>query len=545
MKRLLLAAVVATFPLMAAAQSGAPDLIIHHGKVFTADSAHRWAEAVAISGNRIVAVGTNAEITAMAQDSTKRVDAGGRVVVPGFNDAHTHQGPKPEGFGLSLESDPTWALASAALVNSAEETAGDLWIFGTIGARLLADPAVTAQAIDKAAGGRKVVLSSWTGHGVIFSTAAMNELRIRDTAADPPGGWFERDAKQHLTGKMFEYAGWNAERRLADSVSDADAIEQLKTFSDQSLLFGITSIQNMSTLPLTRFEKIERHGPAAIRIRMIRFPMTENGRVTEGTNLSTTDRERPLSIISGTKWILDGTPVEQGAAVRRPYPGGGEAVGKLDFPPDEIKAIMKEAFESNEQTLLHVAGDRTAAAVFDAMRAVGPAEEWRKKRVRFEHGDGLQPDLIPLAKEFGIVVVVNPTHVVAYSAYPSGGYMPFKSLLKAGVPIAIGSDGPANPGLNIMLATTLPGNSAEAITREEAVEAYTRGSAYAEMMENDKGTLASGKLADLAILSQDIFRVAADKLPATVSNMTIIDGKIALDDGSLKREGFPIASRTR
>ena len=127
------------------------------------------------------------------------------------------------------------------------------------------------------------MLSSWTGHGMIFSTAAMDALRIRDTATDPPGGWFERDAKQHLTGKMFEYAGWNAERRLADTVSDADAIEQLKTFSDQSLAFGITSIQNMSMLPLARYEKIERHGPAAIRIRMIRFPMTENGRVTEGT----------------------------------------------------------------------------------------------------------------------------------------------------------------------------------------------------------------------------------------------------------------------
>jgi predicted amidohydrolase YtcJ len=545
MKRLLLAAVVATFPLMAAAQTDAPDLIIHHGKVFTADPAHRWAEAVAIRGNRIVAVGTNAEITALAQDSTKRVDAGGRVVVPGFNDAHTHQGPRPEGFGLSLESDPTWALTSAALVNSAEETAGDLWIFGTIGPKLLADPSVTAQAIDKAAGGRKVVLSSWTGHGLIFSTAAMDALRIRDTAADPPGGWFERDAKQHITGKMFEYAGWNAERRLADSVSDADAIEQLKTFSDQSLAFGITSVQNMSMLPLVRYEKIERHGPAAIRVRMIRFPMTENGRVTEGTSLSATDRERPLSIISGTKWILDGTPVEQGAAIRRPYPGGGQAVGKLDYPPDEIKAILKEAFESNEQTLLHVAGDRTAAAVFDAMRAVGPAEEWRKKRLRFEHGDGLEPDLIPLAKEFGIVVVLNPSHIVAHSLYPAGGYMPFKSLLKTGIPIAIGSDGPANPGLNIMLATTLPGNPAEALSREEAVEAYTRGSAYAEMMENDKGTLAPGKLADLAILSQDIFRASADRLPDTVSVMTIIDGKVALDNGTLKREGFPMAPRFR
>jgi predicted amidohydrolase YtcJ len=195
---------------------------------------------------------------------------------------------------------------------------------------------------------------------------------------------------------------------------------------------------------------------------------------------------------------------------------------------------MKEAFDSKEQTLLHVAGDRTAAAVFDAMRAVGPAEEWRKKRVRFEHGDGLHPDLIALAKEFGVVVVVNPAHIVARSLYPKGPYMPVKSLLKAGVPVAIGSDGPMNPGLNLLLVTTMPGNAAEGITREEAVDAYTRGSAFAELAENEKGTIAAGKLADLAVLSQDIFRVPLDELPDTKSVLTIVDGKVAFDGGVLK-----------
>ncbi len=532
MKRALLAAVVFAFPLFSLADDP-PDLIIHHAKVFTADPAHRSAEAVAIRGNRIVAVGTDAEVTALAGDRTKRVDAGGRVVVPGFNDAHTHQGPRPEGFSLSLEDDPTWALTSAGIVNATEESSSDPWIYGTIGPKLLADPAVTAKALDKVSGNRKVILDSWTGHGQIFSSAAMSALHIRDNATDPPGGWYERDASQHLTGKMFEYAGWNAERRLADSVSDDEAIEALKSYSDQALAFGITSIQNMSTMSLARFEKVERHGPAPIRIRMIRFPMTENGRVTEGRDLAPTDRERPLSIISGTKWILDGTPVEQGAALRKPYPGGGTNSGKLDFPPDEIKVIAKEAFDSKEQTLLHVAGDRTAAAVLDAMRAAGPAEEWRKKRLRIEHGDGLQPDLIPAAKDLGVVVVINPTHVVARSTFPAGAYMPVKSLIKAGIPIAIGSDGPMNPGLNIMLATTAPGNTAEAITREEAVDAYTRGAAFAEMMESDKGTIAVGKLADLAVLSQDIFHVPADALPATTSLLTVVDGKIAYDAGTL------------
>jgi predicted amidohydrolase YtcJ len=534
LKRALLAAAVLVFPLLAVADD-APELIIHHAKVFAADPAHRWAEAVAVRGNRIVAVGSNAEVTALADRNTKRIDAGGRVVIPGFNDAHTHQGPRPEGFVASFDNDPTWALMSAALASASDETPGDIWIFGTIGPKALADPAVNAKALDKVSGNRKVFLSSSTGHGKILSTEAMNALRIREGVTDPAGGWYERDASQHLTGKMFEYAGWDAERRLADSISDSDAIDQLKTFSDQSLALGITTIQNMSMQSLNRYEKVERHGPAAIRIRMIRIPISDTASRDnrEGAGIPELSSERPLSILSGTKWILDGTPVEQGAAIRAPYPGGGTNTGKLDFPPDELKVIMKEAFDSKEQTLLHVAGDRTAAAVFDAMRAVAPPEEWRKKRVRFEHGDGLHPDLIALAKEFGVIVVINPTHIVAKSRYPAGPYMPAKSLIQAGIPIAIGSDDDRNPGLNIQLATTMPGNSAEAISREEAVDAYTRGAAYAEFMENDKGTIAVGKLADLAILSQDIFRVPADALPGTTSVLTIVDGKIAYDTGTL------------
>jgi predicted amidohydrolase YtcJ len=536
MKRVLLVAVIALLPVALLGQGAAPDIIIHHAKVFTADAAHRFAEAVAIEGNKIVAVGTNAEIVAMAGNRTNRIDAGGRVVVPGFNDAHTHQGPRPEGFVMSPDQNATWPLVSAALAGAVDETPGDFWLYATVSAKLIDDPAVTAQALDKIAPHRKVVLSAWTGHGAILSTEAMNALRIRDTAVDPAGGSFERDAAHHLTGKLFEYAGWNAERRLADTVSDIDAADQLKTYSDQALGFGITSIQNMSMQSLTRYEKVERHAPAPIRIRMIRIPMSETASrdTSEGATLPLLSRERPLSIINGTKWILDGTPLEQGAAIRQPYPGTTDKMGKFNFPPDEMKAIMKEAFDSKEPTLLHVAGDRTAAAVFDAMRAVGPAEEWRKKRVRFEHGDGLHPDLIALAKEFGVVVVLNPMHVVAKPMYPKGPYMPARSLLKAGVPIAIGSDGPMNPGLNLQFITTMPGDEAEAITREEAVDAYTRGSAFAEFAENEKGTIAAGKLADLAVLSQDIFRIPADALPDTKSVVTIVDGKIAYDGGMIK-----------
>jgi hypothetical protein len=147
-------------------------------------------------------------------------------------------------------------------------------------------------------------------------------------------------------------------------------------------------------------------------------------------------------------------------------------------------------------------------------------------RVRFEHGDGMAADLVPAARRLGVIVVQNPTHF---------GAQPFRSLLRSGIPIAIGSDGARNPFLNIMLAVTREENPAEALTREEAVAAYTRGSAYAEFKEHDKGTLAIGMLADLAVLSQDIFSVRVDALPATVSVFTVVGGTPVYDAQSLRR----------
>ena len=133
-------------------------------------------------------------------------------------------------------------------------------------------------------------------------------------------------------------------------------------------------------------------------------------------------------------------------------------------------------------------------------------------------------------------MVQNPTHFDLRKLYTKRWgeerlkqFQPMRSILRAGIPLAIGSDGPMNPYLNVMLATVHPANPAEALTREEAVEAYTRGSAYAEFTEADKGILAPGKLADLAVLSQDIFTVPVGDLPKTRSVLTLVGGRIIYD----------------
>src|SRR5438034_6509483 len=197
-----------------------PDLIIINAKVYTADTANKTAEAIAIRDGRIVGVGTTEQILAMAQPKTRTVDAKKHLVVPGFNDAHTHQSPTPtERFVLGLNPDPSWDDLQLALGNATEETPEGPWITGTIGPKILNDARVNAAMLDKASHNRKVILQEFTGHGLVMSSSAMQALRL-GSVADPMGGWFERDAGGRLTGKAFEYADYNFNRKLADSISD-------------------------------------------------------------------------------------------------------------------------------------------------------------------------------------------------------------------------------------------------------------------------------------------------------------------------------------
>jgi hypothetical protein len=190
----------------------------------------------------------------------------------------------------------------------------------------------------------------------------------------------------------------------------------------------------------------------------------------------------------------------------------------MTFSKQVIRQMLQRSRADNDQLMVHVSGYLSAAAMIEAMQALGGDHAWRDRRVRFEHGDALFPDLVPKVKALGIIVVQNPTH------FSLG-----QSTLEAGIPVAFGSDGPLNPYLNIMLAITHPNRHSEAIGREDAVRAYTLTSAYAEFAEDEKGSLEAGKLADLAVLSQDIFTVPVRDLPKTASLLTLVGGQVAYD----------------
>lgn len=206
-----------------------------------------------------------------------------------------------------------------------------------------------------------------------------------------------------------------------------------------------------------------------------------------------------------------------------------------------MTSMLQESLRKKDQLLLHVSGRPAPEALLGAMKAAGGKSVWSKRRVRFEHGDGLTHDLFPAIKEMGVIVVQNPSHLDGVDLLPGlGGSIaavqgqPLKSLLHAGIPLAFGSDGPMNPYLNIMFASLHPDRPSEAITREQAVIAYTLTSAYAEFSEKENGSLEPGKLADLAVLSQDIFTVSATDLPKTTSLLTLVGGKVVYDANMIK-----------
>jgi predicted amidohydrolase YtcJ len=295
----------------------------------------------------------------------------------------------------------------------------------------------------------------------------------------------------------------------------------------------------MSYMRIERFAHLLAKADLPIRVRAILFSDTDpRGRdLSEIGELRKQRTTPPRVKVSGIKWILDGTPFERGAALRNQYLDRPDWKGKLLFDEREVASMVREALSSEQQFLVHCAGDRCAEVVLDAMEKTGRKINWKQKRWRIEHGDGVVGNLVPRASRLGMVVVQNPIHFIYPELFRKrwgAGMMPLRSLLVAGIHVALGSDGPMNPYLNIMLATVHPYSPKEAITREQAVEAYTRGSAYAEFAEAEKGTIATGKLADLTILSQDIFSARADELPRTQSLLTIVGGKVVYDAGALR-----------
>ena len=518
------------------------DTILFNGKVFTANDAQPWAQALAIFGDRVVAVGDSAAIQALAGPSTRRLDLGGRTVVPGFNDAHQHIEITPPATDLVLPDEPTLAqLESAIKTALASAPAGQL-LRGIIGQTAWGDPVLSRDWLDAIARTTPVWLTGFTGHGVMLNSAALALVDITDSVKEIEGGRLGRDAQGRLNGRLEETAGEWAERLLATKTSPAAAAARYRAVAAEALGYGITTIQLMADpLPIaeTGTRLVEANSP--IRWKAYRFPMREAGGETIDSRPTLPPQPTARIDLRGMKWIIDGTPIERLAYMKEPYADAPAERGRLNLPQSRIDAFVGWAYGSEDRLLVHAVGDAAIDAYLLALEKTGRPEVWRAKRPRIEHGDMLSDDLLTRVKALGAVVAVNPFHFMFPDVYLArlgperkAWMQPLKTLLDRGIPVAIGSDGPMNPFMNVLWAATHATNPSQALTREQAVTAYTRGSAFAEFTEREKGQLAVGMLADLAVLSADLFTAPPGQIPAITSVLTMVGGKPVHDTGVIR-----------
>jgi predicted amidohydrolase YtcJ len=523
-----------------------PDTMLLNGKIFTGVASLPYVEAVAIRGERIVATGSTKTIQALAGPKTNAIDLRGATVIPGINDAHHHFDLGPPEVDVDLHTpEPSWEQVKEGIAKAIADNSPESRISVVIGFKVFGDPSVDRDALDKLAPHNPVSLVTFTGHGMVLNTAGLRLFNVADNQPDPMGGRFERDAHGRLTGTIREYALLNVERAAADRVPDSEAVLQLRHQLEEEARYGVTTIQELSYLMApTRAVSLLERVPAQIRIRVVRMPgTTPDGRnVAEGKGVPA----HPTSLISvsGSKWLADGVGVEGTLTPRGEWkiadkPPFDSLMSELplEFPKEQYLAMLQESIQNNDQLLLHVSGNLSAQTLLDDIDKTGGEKEWRGRRLCFEHGDGIFPDQLARIKQDGIIVVQNPIHlapIVPPGVIAFEKAQPLKSLLAAGIPLAFGSDAPTNPYLDIMFATNSGNRPSEAITREQAVTAYTLTSAYAEFQEKEKGTIEPGKLADIAVLSQDIFTVPAPELPKTVSVLTMVGGKVVYQSAAPK-----------
>jgi predicted amidohydrolase YtcJ len=529
------------------AAAAPPRTVLHGGRVFTGDPTSPWAHAIAIEGDHIVAVGSDAELLGNLPPGAVRIDLGGRLVIPGLNDAHVHV-VVPEGSYLNAPDfipgpGPTLGEVKTLLAAGAAATPPGTWLFAFIGSSIFDDHRATRFALDPVTPHHPVALFAWTGHGIWLNTAGMAALQIRTTEPDPFGGHFRRfPGSSVITGEAHEYAEFIIRRRLLALLPDAHLVAQYQEFAATAVQLGYTSLQDMAVgLTHDRALAALRAARLPLRVRSICFPLSPS----EPCRVSADD-DPDLVRAAGVKWITDGTPVERLAFVNTPYADRPDQVGAPNLPFAALLAQLKAhagGAPRRNQLLFHSVGDAAIGEVLDAMDTAGGPPIWQKRRVRIEHGDLLFPADFERARKLGVVVVQNPTHftlvpVFAQRFVPAvfGDLEPLQSLLSAGIPLALGTDGigtPQSPFLNLVLATIHPAHPSEALTLTQALTAFTAGAAYAEFEEARKGTLVAGRVADLAVLSQDIFRVSTPDIPGTTSVLTMVGGRVVWDAGVL------------
>ncbi len=543
------------------------DLVLVGGKIWTGERAAgsvksgrvgRFAEAVAISAGRILEVGTDAQALHYVGRETKVVRLGGRLVVPGFIDSHAHfiNG----GFQLlqlELKNSKDEAEFRRKIAEKAKSLAPGRWILGGNWDEQAWPSAQlpTRWLIDAVTPGNPVFISRYDGHAALANSLALKLAGVTRETPEPVGGVIVRDPRSGEPTGVLKDAAEDLVARVVPHPTEAEMEEALKAALAEAARVGVTSVHNITT------DTDSPGGTFASEIQLLRRAEKEGWltvRLYEITPIASWKRLADAGVTQGigseflklgaVKGFADGSLGSGTAWMYEPFddePGNRGLPMEIMNPPATMEALLRGAVGAGIQPCIHAIGDRAIAEMLDLYTRVGGANASRY-RFRIEHAQHVRARDFERFGKLGVIASMQPYHAIDDGRWAekrlgrerSRTSYAWRSMLEAGATLAFGSDwpvAPLDPLLGIYAAVTratLDGKHAEGwfpeerLTVEEALRAYTAGSAFAAFEENEKGTVARGKLADLVVLSRDLFNMPPKRIKDVRVVLTVVGGKV-------------------
>jgi predicted amidohydrolase YtcJ len=556
--RIILVVTALFLALIPIPQSTSADIVFKNGNVYTVDSKAERAQAIAVTKDRIVFVGSNADAQKFVGSKTRVVDLKGATVLPGFTDAHQHlSGVGFREMNLNLEDATSLEDFLAKVKARVDQAKPGAWVTGRGWIETHWKPPVfpTRWELDKVSPNNPVILTRADGHGSVANSAALNLGGIDKNTPNPFGGEISKDKQSgDPNGMLLDTAQALVRRRVPPATAE-EAERAVVLGVKRNIELGWTQIQDAggSYNEAELFKKLYTEGKIKLRIyKAVHGPGPSATRLlNEGATIGAFENRFTFRTI---KVVSDGALGSRGAALLGPYSDMEDTSGFLTVKAEDLRPMLVDALRKGIQVETHAIGDRANRFILDeyeaAFKAVPAAErKVADPRWRVEHAQIVNPDDIPRFAKLGVIPSMQPSHAIGDLHFAPrrvgiprlrGSYA-WVSLIKSGVVIAGGSDAPVERGepmIEFYAAVARKDQKGfsgegwhpeEAVSRADALKMFTLWPAYAAFEEKLRGSIEVGKLADLTILSADIMTIPAPEILKTRCVMTVINGEIVYE----------------
>jgi predicted amidohydrolase YtcJ len=532
------------------------DTIIAHGNVYTGNREQPWAQAIAIQDGKIIAVGDEETIFKLRSEATKVIDAGGHLVLPGFVDCHIHFMGGSLGLGrVNLEGAKNYSDIQQRLRDYAAKHPGKDWVLGRgwnyamFGSESLPDK----KYLDEIFPDRPVLLAGYDGHTYWANSKALAVAGITSSTPDPPNGSIVRDPKTHEATGALKEAAHGLVDRVVPKPSHDENLAALRSGMKWANENGLTRVHSAGGdfEHLDLYDELRRQGQQTLRFYIAYFLNPPELRRSDLDSIEAARRNFHDEWIDTNvvKMMVDGVVESHTAAMLEPYSDDNSTKGKLFWDPVKYSAAVAELDRRGLQLFTHAIGEHGVRTALDAYQHAEETNHTKDERPRIEHIETIAAADIPRFGKLGVIASMQPLHsypdadtlnVWARNAGPdrASRAWAWKSISSAGGRLAFGSDWPVvtlNPWEGMQTAVTRQTTEGkpeggfvpeQRLTVEETVRGYTLGAAYAGRREKTEGSIQPGKLADLIIVSQNIFDIDPHRLAETKVLTTMVGGRV-------------------